>query len=133
MEASGRGRGTIALGLGSPTPQRGDLARIADTREEASTEGEVSPRGLVVVEAAELVRMIDTAVRRALDARSEPRADGEWIDTRAAAELLGVSTRQIAKLAAGGRGRPARLSSSRVGRLLRFRRADVLAMLEGGA
>ncbi|MBX7196206.1 MAG: helix-turn-helix domain-containing protein [Sandaracinaceae bacterium] len=93
----------------------------------------MSPRGLVVVEAAELVRMIDTAVRRALDARSEPRADGEWIDTRAAAELLGVSTRQIAKLAAGGRGRPARLSSSRVGRLLRFRRADVLAMLEGGA
>lgn len=89
-------------------------------------------RALVVVEAGELERMIDAAVRRALDAqRDEPQLASEWIDTAAAAALLGVSTRQVAKLAASARGRPALLASSRIGRLLRFRRADVLALLEG--
>lgn len=51
----------------------------------------------------------------------------EWLDSAGAAELLGMHRRTVAKLAASGE-----LLSSRIGRLLRFRRADVERYLPRG-
>lgn len=83
-------------------------------------------RALVVVDAAELEALVQRAVRRALDER--PAEPAEWLDTAAAADLLDVHPRTVTRLARSGE-----LASSRVGKLWRFRRADVLAYLESGA
>ncbi len=74
----------------------------------------------------ELTRIVRDAVREELATRAPSTNDAasEWIDTRVAADLLGVSTRQIAKMAKAGT-----LPHSNVGRLLKFRRSDVLAIL----
>lgn len=84
-------------------------------------------RRLVLMEPAELERLIESSVestvRRLLSSRADAPVD--WIDAGAAAKLLGVNRRTIAKLAKRGD-----LPSSRLGRLLRFRRADVLGLLE---
>lgn len=89
---------------------------------------------MIVTSPDELRAIVRAAVEEALATRAaNGPPSGEWIDTGAAAALLGVSTRQVAKLAASSRGRPALLASTRVGRLLRFRRADVLALLSGPA
>lgn len=82
-----------------------------------------SSRALVVIDADELERRIEEAVRRALTAshRQEP----QWIDAEGAAALLGVHPRTVTRLAKSGR-----LASRRIGRLLRFERAAVLAWLE---
>jgi len=88
-------------------------------------------QALIVTTPEELARIVREQIDAALAARG-PAANeqpSEWIDTAAAAALLGVSTRQVAKMAASAKERPAALASSRVGRLLRFRRADVLALL----
>jgi len=81
---------------------------------------------VVVIDPATLRRLIEAAVRAAL-ARSEgsPQAVPEWLDAQATADLLGVHRRTVTKMAARGD-----LPSARVGRLLRFRREDVLALLE---
>src|SRR5262245_51377200 len=76
---------------------------------------------VVVVSAEELAALVEAVVRRALDQRASIEAS-EWVDARGAAALLGVSSRQIAKLAQRGE-----LPCARVGKLLRFRRSDVLA------
>lgn len=83
---------------------------------------------VVVLEADELAELVENAVRRALDARSsEPAPEpSEWLDTRGAAELLGVSSRTVSNYARSGA-----LPSSRIGRLLRFRRSDLEAFLAG--
>lgn len=87
---------------------------------------------VVVVSPDELRDLVRSAVREALaEARTSSGStsaadehEREWLDSAGAARLLGVSSRQIAKLAAAGK-----LPSARVGRLLRFRRADVLSLL----
>jgi len=87
---------------------------------------------VIVTTPDELRAIVVAAVGEALAARraASEAPPSEWIDTTAAAALLGVSTRQVAKMAATAKDRPAALASSRIGRLLRFRRADVLALLE---
>jgi excisionase family DNA binding protein len=71
----------------------------------------------------QLRALVVDAVREALATRGAEPA--EWLDAKSAAVLLGVHPRTVAKMAKGGE-----LPSSRVGRLLRFRRADVVALLE---
>jgi len=87
---------------------------------------------VIVTTPDELRSIVRAAVEEVLAARTAASAaePSEWIDTAVAAALLGVSTRQVAKMAASAKDRPALLASSRVGRLLRFRRADVLAVLD---
>ena len=85
----------------------------------------MSDRPLVVLAADRLAELIESAVEKGIAAH-EPNLRSEWIDSAAAAELLGVHRRTVIKLAA----RRA-LPSSRIGRLLRFRRADVEAFLAG--
>lgn len=80
-------------------------------------------RNLVVIDAEELDRRIEEAVRRALADRA-PAEPAEWLDAKSTAAELGVSPRQIAKLAKAGA-----LPHAKVGKLLRFRRADVEAYL----
>lgn len=81
-------------------------------------------RPFVLIDADELEGRIEAAVRRALDER---RATGDtvWLDTAAAAELLGVHPRTVTKLAKSGE-----LPSSRIGKLWRFRRRDIEAFLD---
>lgn len=84
----------------------------------------MSATPFVVIPLDELDQRIEAAVRRAIDSRPVERPP-EWLDTRGAAELLGVTRRQVAKLAEKGA-----IPSARVGRLLRLKRADVIAYLE---
>lgn len=82
---------------------------------------------IVMSESAVRALLEDAAERgaaRAL-AKHSPANPAEVLDAGEAALLLRVSRRQIAKLAAAGT-----LPSVRVGRLLRIRRADALALLE---
>jgi excisionase family DNA binding protein len=79
---------------------------------------------VVVVDVDELDQRIEAAVRRVLDTRA-PTAPIEWLDSAGAAEILGVHRRTIANMARAGE-----LPHTRLGKLLRFKRADVLAMLE---
>jgi excisionase family DNA binding protein len=82
---------------------------------------------VIVTTAEELARIVREAVRAELEARDVAANDApEWIDAKAAAAILRVHPRTIGNLAASGK-----LPSTRVGRLLRFRRADVLAYLGG--
>lgn len=81
----------------------------------------------------DLVRLIAQGVAdglAALRGTSAAPTDGEWVDTRGAAALLGISRRQVQNLATARKGAAAALPSKRVGKLLRFRRSDVLAQLE---
>lgn len=79
---------------------------------------------VVVLGREELRELVRDAVREALEER--PRAP-EWIDTAAAAELLQVTPRHVTKLAKSGE-----LPGTQLGKLWRFRRADVEALLEQG-
>lgn len=93
---------------------------------EANSEGETSR--VVVVTPGELREVVRDALLDVLaHARAEQtgiRQTGEWLDSRAVANLLGVCTRTVVHLA-----RREELPSSRVGRLLRFQRADVDAFV----
>ncbi len=81
---------------------------------------------VVVIDTEELRAIIGTEIRAALAERvGHAEAAPEWLDARATADLLKVNPRTVAKLAAAGR-----LPASRIGRLLRFRRADILAFLD---
>ena len=79
---------------------------------------------VVVIDPEELRALIGRELRAALDERAPVEASPEWLDSKGAAALLGVNVRTIAKLAQSGK-----VPSSRVGKLLRFRRADLLALL----
>jgi excisionase family DNA binding protein len=81
---------------------------------------------VIVVSPQELAIVVETAVRRALDAGASREAS-EWLDAGAVAKLLGIHRRTVARLAKTGE-----LPSSRIGKLLRFRRSDVVAVLERG-
>jgi excisionase family DNA binding protein len=81
-------------------------------------------RTLLLVDPDELERRIEAAVRRGVEAR--PVAP-QWLDSRGAAELLGVCTRTVRNLAKSGD-----LPASRLGTHWRFRRADLEAWLAGG-
>lgn len=78
---------------------------------------------MIVVSPAELAQLVRDAVREALDGQRLD-AGGDWLDAAGAAELLRVHVRTIGNLA-----KRRDLPSSRVGRLLRFKRSDVLAYL----
>ena len=82
---------------------------------------------VIVTTPEELRAIVREAIDEALAVRRPAPSDTppEWIDTSVAAALLGVSTRQVAKMAKAGD-----LPHGNVGRLLRFRRSDVLALLE---
>jgi len=80
---------------------------------------------LIVIEADELRGIIRTEVRAALAELATTAAVPEWLNAKEAAALLGVHARTVAKLADAEE-----LPHSRVGRLLRFRRADLVAFLE---
>ena len=80
---------------------------------------------LVVIDEAELAALIRREVRAALDQRVPAAPEpAEWLDTAGAAELLGVSGRTIRNMVARGE-----LPEHRAGRLLRFRRCEVEALL----
>lgn len=83
---------------------------------------------VVVITPDELERIVESAVRRALADRGRAEEPAEWLDSKATARELGVSARQVAKLARAGA-----LPAARVGKLLRFRRRDVEAYLTKGA
>ena len=82
---------------------------------------------IIVVSPEELRDLVRTAVREALSAGRPAAEPSEWLDAAGAAALLGVHRRTVTNLVKRGR-----LPASRVGRLLRIRRADVLAVLERG-
>lgn len=84
-------------------------------------------QGIVVVSPEQLATLIERAVRRALDERPPVEA-AEYLDSTEAGELLGVSSRSVARLAKSGE-----LPHATVGRALRFRRSDLLAYLGRGA
>lgn len=77
-----------------------------------------------VVELERLVaRAVDAGVRSALEQHRSDRGEG-WLGTAQVAELLHVHPRTVAKLAKAGA-----LPSAKLGKLLRFRRTDVDALL----
>lgn len=80
--------------------------------------------GVVLVQGVELEALIKRAVREALDHRTEPM---EWLNSKAAATLLGISTRTLTKRAAAGE-----VPAHRIGRLWRFSRAELERCLTGG-
>lgn len=61
-----------------------------------------------------------------------PAQSAEWLDAKGAAAVLGITPRQVQKLAKAttvdGKTAPPKLRASKVGRLLRFARADVEAL-----
>ena len=77
---------------------------------------------LVVVDPVELATLIQQAVHEALDLR-EPAP--EWLDTSTAAALLGLHPKTVARMA-----RKSEVPARRVGRSWRFKRSDVIALLE---
>jgi excisionase family DNA binding protein len=86
---------------------------------------------IVQLTTGELERLVERAVESAIAKLAIAPATGanepppEWLDAAGAAALLKCSRRYVTILA--GRGE---LPSSRLGRLLRFRRVDVVAVLE---
>lgn len=82
---------------------------------------------IVVVSVDELERIVDAAVTRAMGAPTTSDA-GEWLTAAGAAKLLDVHRRTIGKLAQNGE-----LPCSRIGKLLRFRRCDLITFLESQA
>lgn len=82
---------------------------------------------VVVVDVDELAAIVEAAVERALEARASTDPV-EWLDANGAAELLGVHRRTITKMAKRGE-----LRAARIGKLLRFRRSDVVGLLEPDA
>ena len=83
--------------------------------------------GVVVVSPADLRELVRSAVAEALAGRVE-QVTSDWVDAAGAAAILGVHVRTIGNLA-----KRRDLPSTRVGRLLRFRRADLVAYLAAGA
>lgn len=81
---------------------------------------------VVVIEADELAALIRREVRAALDERQAPDEAAPWLDTSAAAALLGVEPRTLQRRAAAGE-----IPAARVGRVWRFRRADLERLLTG--
>jgi len=78
------------------------------------------------MEAGELVQLFEDAFRRVL---SEQRpAESEWINTEAAAALIGEHPKTTAR-----RARTGEIPAKRLGNQWRFRRSDVLASIEGSA
>ena len=87
---------------------------------------------MIVVSPFELERLVRAAVRDALEAAAltstsaaPPGGTREWLDAGAAAEMLGVNRRTILKLA-----RSSKLRGERIGKLWRFRRANVEGLHE---
>lgn len=72
---------------------------------------------LVIVRQDELGALIEAAVRKGLQCREIP---AEWVDATEAARILGIHPRTVLRRAKGGQ-----LRGRRVGRLWRFRRADL--------
>lgn len=72
--------------------------------------------------------IIRDEIRAVMRELGEPHeAADEWLDSSAAAQVLGVHRKTIERMARSGD-----LKSARVGRCLRFRRSDINAYLEGG-
>jgi excisionase family DNA binding protein len=84
------------------------------------------PKMLVHLTEADLQRMIDGAVAKALAAKAANDPPAEYLRTRSVAKMLDCSMREVQKLAAEGT-----LRSSMVGRERRFTRRDVEAYLKG--
>lgn len=79
---------------------------------------------VIVVTPDELRELVRDAVRAELDAREAQESGGEYLDAAATAKLLKVNRRTVTKLVSNGT-----LPAARLGRLYRFRRSDVLAVL----
>lgn len=83
---------------------------------------------VIVTTPEQLRELVRDAVREALSVSREhdrDREPGEWLDTEAAAALLRVHPRTVAKCVTR-EGLPAR----KIGRMYRFKRAEVLLWLE---
>ena len=81
---------------------------------------------VIVISPEELARIVREAVREELAARASEAAP-EWLDTKQAAELVGVHRKTIAKLI-----KSEGLPVHRVGESIRrFSRAELLCWLEG--
>jgi excisionase family DNA binding protein len=79
---------------------------------------------LVTMTRAELRSVIAEAIAEALATKS---THGEWLDSKSAAKLIGCAPRSVQKFA-----RRSGLPSHRIGeKLLRYRRSEVLAWMEG--
>ncbi len=87
---------------------------------------------VIVASTAEVRAMmreeLRAVVREELRAREADARAREWIDAKAAAELLGVTPRTIAKMVERGD-----LPDRRAGNRLRFRREELIALLDGRA
>ena len=81
---------------------------------------------LVLVSREELATLVETAVRRALEA-NQGGPQVEWLDVASAAKLLQCHPRTLARKAKRGE-----LPAARLGRSWRFRKVDLNAFLEGG-
>jgi excisionase family DNA binding protein len=157
--ASGAAQRGVRAGLGADARgvgARGSRGGRHDTAGRA--EGCESGVGaaIVVVSPGELRAIVGAAVREAVEAMRDARAEGEareagaelrevvgaavreaveglrhaepavWLDTAGAASVLAVHPRTVMKFVAAGR-----LAASRVGKLWRFRREDVERLLAG--
>lgn len=100
-----------------------------DAGKDSSRPAAVVLPSMVVVAFDDLRAMIAEVIaeeRRALSALTPTAVEGgEYLDAAGAAAILGVHQRTVTKMAARGE-----LPSGRFGRLLRFRRADVVAFIE---
>jgi excisionase family DNA binding protein len=83
---------------------------------------------VIVTDAATLRRIVDEAVRAALEAAGAPGPTPVTIDAEDVAQMLGVTSRQVRNLATNGD-----LPATKVGSRWRFRHADVVAYLEPDA
>jgi excisionase family DNA binding protein len=82
---------------------------------------------VVVLTPEQLRELVRDAVREALDDRAAneaPAPDREWLDASSAGALLGVHARSVIRMAQAGK-----LRGTRLGKLWRFRRSDVDALL----
>ncbi len=82
------------------------------------------PVRVVTVTVEELEQLVEAVVRRVVAERRPEPGNDDWLDADGVAEMLHVHPRTIGKLAASGE-----IPSAHVGKLLRFRRGDLLAYL----
>ena len=83
----------------------------------------MNANAVIVVSPAELARIVREAVREELHGR--PVEPGEWLDSNGAAKLLQVHRRTVGKLV-----KNEALPVHRLGKLFRFRRAELVTWLE---
>ena len=78
---------------------------------------------IVVLQREQLVELIESAVRAALEEAT--RMEPIWLTAKEAAAMLGIHPKTLSRMARRGE-----IPSARIGRSYRFRRADLSTALE---